>query len=236
MKRLFLVGFVVGVLGVGLAAWFWPLPSHVRERSLITVVPDGGRQEKFVIHWPEDRISLPDTPSAPSADLPAGMAAGATVLENTAGQRVSAEVFRLRDADDNVIGVASRLAGVGGALADPRRSASNWMLVIPGRGALFLAQTDSLDATALQQLTAAGAVTIAPAQTTAFWAGRTRVAVSALAPVAKGPATTGRVVRGTDEFAGLAGRFTEAWTLKKIQADGSTSGRIELSTMTEAVP
>lgn len=234
MKRLFVTGFALGLLGVGLGAWLWPMPQHVRVRSLITVLPDEGRQEKFVINWPEDRISLPDARSTAGDGMPAGTAAGAAVLENTNGQRVSAEVFRLRDAEGTVIGVASRLAGIGGALADPGHSASNWLLVIPARGALFLAQTDRFDATVTEQPAPAGMVPVAPAQATAFWAGRTMVAVSAVAPVSSGPATTGRVLQGVGEFAGLAGRFTEVWTLEKVEADGSTAGRIELLTMTEA--
>ncbi|MEZ5565760.1 MAG: hypothetical protein R3F24_09685 [Gammaproteobacteria bacterium] len=211
------------------------MPVHSRVRSLITVLPDGGRQENFVIHWPDDRISTPCTQHDPAAAMPAGTAVGVAVLENTSGQRVSAELFRLRDADDNVIGVASRLTGDGGALADPGRSASNWLLVIPSRGALFLAQADSINATASQQPSEAGVVAVAPAQTAAFWAGRTQIVVSAMAPVATGPATTGRVIRGTDEFDGLGGRFTEVWTLAKVHGDGSTSGQIRLSTMVEAV-
>lgn len=224
MKRLFVIGFVAGLLCVGLAAWYWPLPVPVRERSLITVLPDAGRQEKFVIHWPEDRI-----------ELPGGMAAGVAVLENTNGQRVSAEVFRLRDAADHVIGVASRMAGTGGALADPGQSASNWLAVIPARGALFLVQTDRFDATAGEQATPAGLVAMPPAQAAPFWAGRTRVAVSAAAPVSRGPTTTGRVLQGSGEFAGLAGRFTEVWTLEKIGENGATAGQIELLTTMEAV-
>ena len=224
MKRLFVIGFVAGLLCVGLAAWYWPLPVPVRERSLITVLPDAGRQEKFVIHWPEDRI-----------ELPGGMAAGVAVLENTNGQRVSAEVFRLRDAAGHVIGVASRMAGTGGALADPGQSASNWLVVIPARGALFLVQTDRFDATAGEQATPAGLVAMPPAQAAPFWAGRTRVAVSAAAPVSRGPTTTGRVLQGSAEFAGLAGRFTEVWTLEKIGENGATAGQIELLTTMEAV-
>lgn len=235
MKRLFVIGFVAGLLCVGIAAWYWPLPVHVRERSLITVLPDAGRQEKFVIHWPEDRIDLPGAHPGRGDGLPAGMAAGVAVLENTNGQRVSAEVFRLRDAADHVIGVASRMAGTGGALADPGQSASNWLVVIPARGALFLVQTDRFDATAGEQATPAGFVAMPPAQAAPFWAGRTRVAVSAAAPVSRGPTTTGRVLQGSGEFAGLAGRFTEVWTLEKIGENGATAGQIELLTTMEAV-
>ena len=231
MKRLFVITFLAGLSVVALATTFWPLPAHVRYRSLITVLPDGGRQEEFIIHWPEDRIRLP---GEHRTGLSATAAVGVAVLEDSAGRRTSAELFRLRDTDDNVIGVASRLAGTGGAIADPGRSASNWLLVIPSRGALFLAQTDVLDTTVRGQVTADGAVAVAPEQTAAFWTDRQRLRVTATAPATTGSATTGKVLRGTSEFAGLEGSFTEHWDLEEVNADGSTRGRIQLSTITAA--
>jgi hypothetical protein len=231
MKRLFGLSFLAGLLVVVLATTFWPLPTHLRYRSLITVPPDGGRQEEFVIRWPEDRIRLP---GQDRAALPATAAVGAAVLEDSAGQRASAELFRLRDADDHVIGVATRLAGTGGAIADPGRSASNWLLVIPSRGALFLAQTDVQDTTLIEVPTADGPVTFAPEQTAVFWAERQRLLVTANAPATTGSVPTGRVLRGTSEFEGLEGSFSETWALDEVSADGSTQGRILLSTFTAA--
>lgn len=210
------MGFIAGLAAVLLAAGVWPLPVHVRYRSLISVPPDGGRQEAFVIHWPDDRIAPP----------------AVAVLEDSSGRRASAEVFRLRDTEDNVIGVGSRLAGTGGSLADPGRSASNWLLVIPSRGALFLAQSDQVDMTAREQATANGLAALPPAQGAAFWAARSTFRVTATAPAGNGSATTGKVLRGTNEFAGLRGSFTETWDLDEALADGSTRGRITLSTVT----
>ena len=229
MKRLFLVMFAAGLLVVVLATSFWPLPSYLRYRSLITVPPDGGRQEEFIIHWPEDRIGRP---LEDRSGLPAAAAIGVAVLEDSAGRRASAELFRLRDAEDNVIGVASRLAGTGGAIADPGRSASNWLVVIPSRGALFLAQTDVLDATVREQVSADSTMAFAPAEAAAFWTDRARLRVTATAPAMTRSTTTGKVLRGTSEFAGLSGSFTETWDLEEANADGSTRGRILLSTFT----
>ncbi len=229
MKRLFVVAFVAGLLAVAVAATLWPLPRHVRYRSITSVPADGGRQEEFVIHWPEDRIARP---GEKGSGLPAAAAVGAAVLEDSAGRRVSAELFRLRDAEDNVIGVAGRLAGTGGAIADPGRSATNWLLVIPSRGALFLAQSDVQDTTVRESLAAEGSVALAPAQAAASWTDRPRVRITAPGPEGDGPATTGKVLRGTSEFAGLRGSFTETWDLEEVIADGSTRGRILLSTIT----
>ena len=232
MKRTFIISFVAGLLVVAVLAATWPLPTHPRIRSLISVAADGGRQEEFVIHWPDDRIARPGEPAREAGAGVAGSVAGAVVLEDSAGNRASAELFRLRDAEGNVIGIAGRLAGTGGAIADPRRSASNWLLVIPSRGALFMAQSDVMDTTIREHVTADGPVVLAPLQSREFWVERTKVRVTASAPPGGPAPATGRVLHGTEEFAGLQGSFTESWHLEKSAPDGSTRGRIVLSTTT----
>lgn len=227
MSRFFLAAFVTGLLLVGLAASFWSPPEHTRYRSLTSVLPDGGRQEDFIIRWPEDRIKRG---SETDTELPADAAAGAAVLEDSAGQRVSAETFRIRDTEDNVIGVASRLAGTGGAIADTNRSVSNWLVVIPGRGAIFLSQPDAFDTTARQRDTLNGMVTLNVMQNRAFWGNSTERRITAATP-----RYAGRILRGTDEFAGLSGNFSETWTLDGTSPDGSLHGRIVLATLSERI-
>jgi hypothetical protein len=226
MSRLFLSTFIAGLLLTGLAARFWPLPEHARYRSLTTVLPDGGRQEEFIIRWPDDRITRG---SEAVADLPAEAATGAAVLEDSTGQRVSAETFRLRDAEDNVIGVAARLAGTGGAIADTDRSVSNWLVVIPGRGAVFLSQPDMFDTTARQRDTLNGAITLSTLQDPVFWKARKEQRVTAATP-----RYAGRILRGTGEFAGLAGSFRETWHYDGLGTAGQPQGRIVLSTLSES--
>lgn len=227
MSRLFLSAFIAGLLLAGLAASFWPLPGHARYRSLTTVLPDGGRQEDFIIRWPDDRIGRS---GESSSGLPADAAIGAVVLEDSAGQRVSADMFRVRDTADNVIGVASRMAGTGGAIADANRSASNWLVVIPGRGAIFLSQPDLFDTTARQRDTLDGMITLSAMQSPAFWGNRKEQRVTAATP-----RYAGRILRGTGEFAGLAGSFTETWKLEGLTPEGGAQGRIVLSTLTESI-
>lgn len=228
MARIFTFSFLAGLVLAGLAATFWPLPGHLRFRSLIAVQSDGGAQENFQIEWPGDRIARP---GEDRATLPAGAAVGVSVLEDSAGHRSSAELFRLRDAEDNVIGVAARLTGSGGVVADPGRSASTWLLVIPSRGALYLAQTDRMDATARREDTPSGPVMLVPGQSAALFADGPRFTVTATEPF-----QTGRVVGGTSEFAGLTGTFTETWQLGGTLGQGGTSGRILLSTTTARAP
>lgn len=225
MSRLFLSAFIAGLLLVGMAASFWPLPEHARYRSVTTVLPDGGRLENFIIRWPEDRIAQS---SERSIDLPADAATGAAVLEDSAGQRVSAETFRLRDSEDNIIGVASRMAGTGGAIADANRSVSNWLVVIPGRGAIFMSQPDTFDTTAGQRDTLNGVTVVSAMQNRTFWGNNKERRVTAGTP-----RYAGRILRGTSEFAGLAGSFTETWKLDGTGPDGSVHGRIVLATLSE---
>lgn len=227
MSRLFVGTFVAGLLLTGLAASFWPLPEHARYRSLTTVLPDGGRQEDFIIRWPDDRIRRN---GENGTGLPADAVTGAAILEDSAGQRVSAEIFRVRDTDDNVIGVASRMAGTGGAIADTNRSVSNWLVVIPSRGAIFLSQPDAFDTTARQRDTLNGVIALSMMQSRALWNNTRERRITAATP-----RYAGRILRGTSEFAGLSGSFSETWKLDGINPDGSTHGRIILSTLSERV-
>ncbi|MCL4790463.1 MAG: hypothetical protein KJ040_00245 [Gammaproteobacteria bacterium] len=227
MSRLFLSAFVAGLVLAGLAASFWPLPGHVRYRSLTTVLPDGGRQEDFIIRWPDDRIRRS---SETGAELPADAVTGAAVLEDSAGQRVSAETFRVRDTEDNVIGVASRMAGTGGAISDANRAVSNWLVVIPGRGAIFLSQPDVLDTTSRQRDTLNGVITLSDMQNPSFWNNRKEQRITATTP-----RNAGRILRGTGEFAGLSGSFRETWKFDGLNPEGRPQGRILLSTLSERI-
>jgi hypothetical protein len=146
----------------------------------------------FIIRWPDDRIRRS---SETGTGLPADAATGSAVLEDSVGQRVSAETFRVRDTADNVIGVASRLAGTGGAIADTNRSVSNWLVVIPGRGALFLSQPDAFDTTARQPDALDGMITLSPMQNPAFWSNRKEQRITAATP-----RYAGRILRGTGEL------------------------------------
>lgn len=229
MSRSVLLPFLAGVVVAVAVAVLLPLPEHPRFPSRISVQADGGRQEDFVIRWPADRIVLPRNERDPQASI---AAAGAAVLEDTAGQRVSAELFRLRDSAGNVVGVASRMAGIGGAMGTGR-SSSGWMLVIPARGTLFLAQGDAADVTARERVSGGVPRVIAPAQAAAFWAGGSRYRVTG------GASGQGTILRGTREFDRLVGNYTETWAVGEVNADGSATGTITLSTiavLAEAAP
>jgi hypothetical protein len=222
LSRTFWFAFAGGVIVAVLAAGLPGLPEQYRFRSLIDVQTNGGRSETFVIRWPQDRLDL-------SGELVVGdrvtraVAQGMMVLDDAAGRRLSAELFRLRDREGNVIGLAGRMSN---AAPGAPASSSDWLLVIPARGSLALTQADARDLTVRRiddgQAVYARAAVDAPG----FWAAGRRYRISA------GPLTgAGRVVHGSDEFAGLEGRFTESWELEEMTADGATRGRIVLETL-----
>ena len=222
LKRFFLFSFLGGFVLSLIAAALYPLPEQTRFNSSIEVLTNGGRQEDFMIRWPQDRVTLPAV-----ADRISGIAGLSAFVLADGKSAVSAELFRLRDSTGNVIGLASRMTGHGSA--GPRGvSSSNWILMIPSRGSLLLSQRDSAD---VGPVLIDGRWTL-PASTRAFWNAGTRYRITA------GPAPGGRgkVLKGTGEFARLAGTYTETWELEELTAKGATEGQILLSTVTEAWP
>jgi hypothetical protein len=215
LARIFYASVLGGVLLTCLLAAVYPLPQHERFRSAISVIADGGREESFFVDWPQDRIGLRES---------AGLvrAAGALVLPVAGRAGPSAELFRLRDAAGNVVGLASRVTS-GRRVGDgPEVQGTDWVLLLPARGTLFLTQMNARDVA--PQAAAAGLVPAADAP--GFWAGANRYRITA-GPAAGG---AGSVTGGAGEFAGLRGTYDETWELQEIAASGSTRGRIALVT------
>lgn len=223
MLRLFIATFVAGALLAMVGAAVWPMPQHTRYRSITEVEADGGRREAFLIHWPADRITLPSDPR-PADGAAESAAAGIRVLEDASGRRSSVELFRVRDMEGRIVGLGARLAGTGGAVAGNGRSVSGWVLVIPSRGALFLAHEDDRDLTVREVRSAAGNLLMAP---------ENRVLVAG-GPQVVAPA--GRIRAGSGEFAGLGGRYSEVWETGDAPSGGAASGRIVLTTVTVREP
>ena len=214
MMRVFLFSFVAGLaLSVGLSSIF-PLPDHERFPSSIEVLTNGGRQEQFLIRWPQDRLAVPGNP-----DLLTSVADSTAFLLASGDSITITELFRLRDVSENVIGVAARTTGNRGGAG----SNSDWILLIPSRGSMLMTQRDSANLAPLR----AGDGWMLPAETRAFWTAAKRYRITA------GPAPSGRgkILRGTEEFARLTGSYTETWELVNQLTDGTTEGRILLSTI-----
>ena len=128
MIKTIIFGVFLGILGTGALAWYAPVVDLHRERSHISVLPNGGNAEIYHINLPQDRImvGLPDG----TVTLPAELDwPGEEQLPG-----LQAELFKVRDRNDVVIGVASRLASV----ADTSGEFIEWVLHLPARGSIYV--------------------------------------------------------------------------------------------------
>ena len=121
--------------GAGAFAWFVPVVDLHRERSLIAVQANGGNAETYRINLPKDRIMV-GLPGAENS-IPAGLAWPADDLLGN----FQAEIFKIRDRNNVVIGVASRLA----SSSDASAPFIEWSIHLPARGSIY-AQMDMLPA------------------------------------------------------------------------------------------
>ena len=124
--RILIAGVLVGALVSAAFLALWQ-PVRLEYVPSLSRVDAGGRNEIFEINLATDRLFRAGAGIAPDAALPAGRTIDPPTLA-----AVRAEVFELRDARDQVIGLASRLRGT---------ATSDWVLYVPARGALFLTDT-----------------------------------------------------------------------------------------------
>jgi hypothetical protein len=124
--KTFVIGIVLGLLAAA-GALFGYSVDQVREASIVAVTPNGGNVESFHINVPMDRIMI----GAPgqAGTLPDGL--DWPVDEVLADVR--AEMFKLRNARDTVIGVAVRTAAKSGDT-----DIIDWVLHLPARGSVFV--------------------------------------------------------------------------------------------------
>ena len=128
MIKTFFLGLVLGAVGAGALMWYVPVVDLHRERSHVTVQPNGGNVEEFRINLPRDRImvGLPD----PTSSIPAALDwPGHELLGNT-----QAELFKIRDRNDTVVGVGSRIASA----SEPSGPFIEWVLHFPARGTMYM--------------------------------------------------------------------------------------------------
>lgn len=128
MFRTFIAGILLGIAGAAAALYYVPVVDQAREESLITVQPNGGNTETFRVNVPTDRIMV----GAPSQlePVPPGLVwPGEEQFVMT-----RAELFKLRNSKDSVVGVASRIAASDAVNGD----IVEWVLHLPARGSAYL--------------------------------------------------------------------------------------------------
>ena len=127
MFKTLIFGIILGVLGAGALVYFVPAVDLHRERSLMTVKPNGGNLESFRINLPRDRI-LVGLPGVENS-IPAGLDwPGEEFLGDT-----QAELFILRNDDNTVVGVASRVASA----SEETGAFIEWVAHFPARGSMY---------------------------------------------------------------------------------------------------
>lgn len=127
LLKTFFLGIVLGLAAAAGALYAIPVVDQVREASIVKVTPNGGNSETFHINVPMDRIVLGDAGQAGA--VPPGLKWPTDeVLAN-----VRAELFKIRNARDAVVGVAVRAAAT-----SQENSVIDWVLHLPARGSLFV--------------------------------------------------------------------------------------------------
>lgn len=127
MFKTLIIGFVAGIV-VGVAALFIVQPvEQTRERSIIDVTPNGGNHEIFHANIPDDRIVI----GAPNQSTP--VPRGLEWPQDELLGDIRAELFKVRNAKDVVVGVASRIAATNenGAIVE-------WSFHMPARGSGYV--------------------------------------------------------------------------------------------------
>ena len=139
MIKTFSLGILLGVVIAAGLIYLVPVVDQHREASIISVQTNGGNYESFHANLPEDRI-LSGAPS--DAVVPAGLDwPGDTRLLGS-----QTEIFKIRNRDDVVVGVASRIAGT---VAEGTRIVE-WTLHLPARGSVYASLAPAIDGAGLR--------------------------------------------------------------------------------------
>ena len=128
MIKTFIAGLILGLAGAGALLYYVPVVDQVREQSLIVVHPNHGNTETFHVNVPTDRIMTGAVGQAQA--VPPGLEW--PLDEQFAATR--AELFKLRNSKDVVVGVASRIA----AADDVAGGIIEWVFHLPARGSAYM--------------------------------------------------------------------------------------------------
>jgi hypothetical protein len=126
--KTFLFGFFLGIAGIFAALQFLPAVDIHREASIISVLPNGGNSEVFHVKVPSDRIMI----SAQGQGNP--VPRDLEWPQDPRLRDVRAELFKLRNSRDAVVGIAGRIASNDPEIGDM----IEWVLHLPARGSVVV--------------------------------------------------------------------------------------------------
>lgn len=126
LVRTLIAGIILGIVAAGAGLYYVPAVDQFREQSMITVNPNGGNTEIFQVNVPMDRIMI----GAPGQATP--LPVGLVWPDDAELAGLRAELFKVRNRKDAVVGIASRLA------ADGDSGIIEWVLHLPARGSVYV--------------------------------------------------------------------------------------------------
>lgn len=133
MIKTFVLGVVLGLAASAALLYAMPAVDLERERSIISVSPNGGNREVFHVNLPGDRIM------AGRAGASRGFPDGLAWPDYAADEPSQTELFKLRNDADRVVGVASRIAAGGST------PFVEWAVHLPARGSMYVVLSASAD-------------------------------------------------------------------------------------------
>jgi len=133
--KFFSSGIVLGLVATAGLLYFVPAVDQERERSIMSVRANGGVIESFHVNLPLDRVL------AGRPDLTTPVPEGLDWPDDDFLRGTQTELFKIRNADDKVIGVASRMTGGAG------QPFVEWAVHLPARGTMYLVMSDRANET-----------------------------------------------------------------------------------------
>jgi hypothetical protein len=126
LLKTLIIGIFLGAAASIAGLYFVQPVDQLRERSIIDVSPNGNK-EVFHANIPDDRIMI--GAANQSSPVPLGLNWPSDELL----AKTRAELFKMRNADDIVVGVASRIAAT-----NESGEVVEWTLHLPARGSVYL--------------------------------------------------------------------------------------------------
>ena len=137
MFKTFIAGIILGLAAAAAALHYYPVVNQSREQSLIVVTPNVGNTEAFHVNVPTDRILI----GAPGQQYP--VPEGLEWPDDPQFAGLRAELFKIRNGKEAVVGVASRMA----ASHEEAGDMIEWVLHLPARGSAYIAMNTQPDET-----------------------------------------------------------------------------------------
>lgn len=211
----FLLGLGIGIVATAVGLYVYPFEHGSRTERVLSAFADE-RSESVFLDVPGHEVVLSHGGMVPLAPFPEGTPA----LSEPALRGGLALLSKLRDRDGTVVGFATELERASpesNLLAGKIMTDTWWSVVLPGRGTLFLYQTENN--WALMRRIALPALLLGRE-----WRGEWQ-SVNTLGPLPDG---RGRIVGGTGEFEGASGSFIEVGQLRRFTPEGAMEFTMEL--------